>query len=123
MKKILFAFPILLVMGCNSDVKDIDQTMQGCEKIVSTESHVVYKCPAEQSWVAQVKSLEPNGQWVDFSGLDEKVVLDMAKDTEHVYVEFAFDKPGWNHTCKEKYTMRTMLKGPSADNWAFVGCK
>ena len=55
--------------------------------------------------------------------IDETKVSEMAKDPEYTYVEFAFDQPGWTKTCKEDYTMRTMLKEPGEYNWAFVGCK
>lgn len=32
MKKLLFILPVIALFGCNSDVKDIENTMTGCEK-------------------------------------------------------------------------------------------
>ena len=123
MKKLLFILPVIALVGCNSDVKEIENAMNGCEKIASTSTHIVYKCPSSQEWIKDVKALQPTGKWVDFSGIDETKLSEMAKDPEYTYVEFAFDQPGWTKLCKENYTMRTMLKEPSEDNWAFVGCR
>ena len=123
MKKLLLILPVIALVGCNSDIKDIEKTMTGCEKIASTSTHIVYKCPSSLEWIKNVKALQPTGKWVDISGIDETKVSEMAKDPEYTYVEFAFDQPGWTKLCKENYTMRTMLKEPGEDNWAFVGCR
>lgn len=123
MKKLLLFLPVLALVGCNSDIKDIESIMTGCEKIASTSTHIVYKCPSSLEFLKDIKTLQPTGQWVDFSGVDETKLSEMAKDPEYTYIEFAFDQPGWNKSCKENYTMRTMLKEPSKDDWAFIGCR
>jgi len=125
MKKVFLLLPILTLIGCNSDIKDIENHMTelNCDRIAKTSTHIVYKCLSDQEWVKDVKTLKPTGQWVDFSGINETKISEMAKDTKYTYVEFAFDKPGWTKLCKENYTMRTMLKEPSEENWAFIGCK
>lgn len=125
MKKLFLILPVLALVGCNSDGKDIDNEMNGygCEKITQTSTHIVYKCPSSLEWVKNVKVLEPTGKWVDWSGIDKAKISEMAKDPEYTYVEFAFDQPGWTKLCKENYTMRTMLKEPGEEDWAFIGCK
>ena len=125
MKKLLLVLPVVALAACSSDIKDIENTMAqwACEQIAKTSTHIVYKCPSSLEWVKNVKTLEPTGKWVDWSGIDETKVSEMAKDTEYTYVEVAFDQPGWNKTCEEDYTMRTMLKEPSEEDWAFVGCR
>lgn len=123
MKKLLLILPVIALVGCNSDAKDIENTMNGCEKIESTSTHIVYKCPSSLEWIKDVKAQQPTGKWVDISGIDETKLSEMAKDPEYTYVEIAFDQPGWDKLCKENYTIRTMLKEPSSDGWAFIGCR
>lgn len=123
MKKLLLILPVIALVGCNSDIKDIEKTMTDCEKIASTSTHIVYKCPSSLEWIKDVKAQQPTGKWVDTSGIDETKLSEMAKDAEYTYVEIAFDQPGWDKLCKENYTIRTMLKEPSSDGWAFIGCR
>ena len=42
-------------------------------------------------------------------------------DTEHEYVEIAFNDAGM---CKENFTVRTMVAEPKENtNWAVIGCR
>ena len=80
---------------------------------------MVYKCPANQEWVQQVKQLEPNGKFIAGGYLN---LGELYNDTEHVYAEVALNDKGF---CKEDFTIRTMIAKPveGGDNWAVIGCK
>lgn len=125
MKKLLLVLPVMALIGCNADGKDIESFMteMSCEQIAKTNTHIVYKCPSSSEWVKNAKTFEPTGMWVDWSGIDETKISEMANDAEYTYVEIAFDQPGWTKMCEEDYTMRTMLKEPGEENWAYVGCR
>ena len=67
--------------------------------------------------------MEPNGKWKagGHFNLDE-----MYADTEHVYVEVAFDDENYKGICKEDFTIRTMIAKPveeTKNDWAFIGCR
>ena len=52
--------------------------MTDCEKIASTSTHIVYKCPSSLEWIKDVKAQQPTGKWVDTSGIDETKLSEMA---------------------------------------------
>ncbi len=119
MKKLFFILSIITLGACAQDYSKYDSIFEGCERIETTEFHLVYKCPAEQEWAQQVKQQQPNGK---FRAGGQLNLGELYADTEHVYAEVSFDDPG---TCKENFTIRTMIAEPieGGDNWAFVGCR
>lgn len=121
MKKLLLFLPIITLAACADENKyqEYDSIFGGCERIETTEFHLVYKCPANQEWVQNVKKLQPNGKFRAGGHLN---LDELYADTEHVYAEVSFNDSGW---CKEDFTIRTMIAKPveGGDNWAFIGCK
>ena len=113
--------PIITLAACADENKyqEYDSIFGGCERIETTEFHLVYKCPANQEWAQNVKKLQPNGKFRAGGHLN---LDELYADTEHVYAEVSFNDSGW---CKEDFTIRTMIAKPvkGGDNWAFIGCK
>lgn len=120
MKKLSFILPVMALMACGSSYKEYDSVFVGCERIETTEEHLVYKCPADQEWAVAVKTLEPNGMFKFKTGADLNL-SELYADKDYVYAEVAFNDPGM---CKEDFTIRTMIAEPNSDKyWAFIGCK
>jgi len=121
MKKVLTLASILALAACCPDYDRFDSMFSGCERIQTKkwEKHLLYKCPADQEWLQEVKNAQPNGKWRYGTryNLDE-----LYTDTEHVYVEVALYDRG---VCKEDFTVRTMIAQPvkDGDDWAFIECK
>ena len=119
MKKVLALTSVLALAACGQNYSKYDSIFVGCERIETTEFHLIYKCPADQEWVQEVKKSQPNGKWRAGGqfNLDE-----MYADTEHVYAEVSLNDKG---ECKEDFTIRTMIAKPveGGDNWAFIGCR
>ena len=119
MKKLPLILPIIALAACNQDYSRYDSIFEGCERIETTEFHLVYKCPADQEWAQQVKQLQPNGKFRAGGYLN---LAELYEDTDHVYSEVSFKDKG---VCKEDFTIRTMIAKPveGGDNWAFIGCR
>ena len=123
MKKLFLILPIVALAACGDDYSKYDSIFGGCERIETTEFHLVYKCPSDQEWAQQVKQMEPNGKFMAGGHYN---LAEMYADTEHVYTEVALDDKNF---CKEDFTIRTMIAEPiDGDegkdiNWAYIGCK
>lgn len=118
MNKLSFILPVMALMACGSGYKEYDSVFVGCERIETTEEHLVYKCPADQEWVVAVKTLEPNAMFKTGGDLN---LSELYVDKDYVYAEVAFNEPG---VCKEDFIIRTMIAEPNSDTyWAFIGCK
>ena len=118
MKKLSFILPVMVLMASGSGYKEYDSVFVGCERIETTEKHLVYKCPADQEWAVAVKALEPNGMFKTGGDLN---LSELYADKDYVYAEVVFNDPGM---CKEDFTIRTMIAEPNSDKyWAFIGCK
>ena len=119
MKKLLLVLPVCALFGCNQDYSKYDSIFGGCERIETTEFHLVYKCPANQEWAQAVKQLQPNGKWRAGGHLN---LAELYADTAHVYTEVSLNDKG---VCKEDFTIRTMVAEPivGGGNWAFIGCR
>ncbi|MBR3511041.1 MAG: hypothetical protein IKN73_03190 [Alphaproteobacteria bacterium] len=123
MKKLFLILPVFALAACGQDYSKYDSIFGGCERIETTDFHLVYKCPAGQEWAQKVKQLKPNGKFRAGGHLN---LSELYADKEHVYTEVSFDDPG---TCKEDFTIRTMIAEPvDGDagkdiNWAFIGCR
>ena len=114
----LLSVGTLALVACGQSYEKYDSMFSGCERIETSEVHLVYKCPADQPWVADVKAVEPNGM---FKTGGELNLADLYADTANVYVEVSLNDKG---LCKEDFTLRTMVAEPVADaNWAVIGCK
>ena len=119
MKKLFLVLPVVALAACKPDYSKYDSIFGGCERIETTEFHLIYKFPANLEWVQQVKQLEPNGKFIAGGHYN---LAEMYADTEHVYTEVALNDKNF---CKEDFTIRTMIAEPieGGDNWAFIGCK
>lgn len=116
MKKLLLILPVVALTACSENYNKYDSIFEGCERIETTEFHLVYKCPADQEWAQQVKQQQPNGKFRTGGYLN---LEELYADTEHVYAEVSFDDP---EDC-EDFIVRTMIAEPGEDFWAFVGCR
>ncbi len=118
MKKLLLVLPVVALAACSEGYSKYDSMFGGCERIETSEIHLVYKCPADQEWAQEVKKLQPNGMFMTGGNLN---LSEMYADKAHVYAEVVFNDPGM---CKEDFTIRTMIAEPNSDtSWAFIGCK
>ena len=122
MKKILALTSVLALAACGNSINtaEIDAHFAGCEKIDATESHLVYKCPSDQEWIAGVKAQEPNAKFLTW-GDNESLIKEVAQDAQFTLVEVVLgDKEG----CQENYHFRTMVKPISEEEmWAVISCK
>ena len=124
MKKIcIICGALAMLVACDnanaaSDYAEYDAIFAGCERIEASDVHLVYKCPADMEWIANIKHQEPTGMFMTGGDLN---LAELYADTEHAYAEVALNNPG---LCQEDFTIRTMLREPNTEtNWAFVGCK
>lgn len=128
MKKILALTSVLALAACGISQEQIaqhDADFAGCERIATTKTHLVYKCPSNLEWIVNVKKQEPNALFQNGEGL-EGAWWDAANaDTKHTLVEVVHGKYG-KGICKEKFHYRTVVKPinvETAEPYAFVGCK
>lgn len=127
MKKtlILTSFIGLIVFGANATtIEEHDADFTGCERVDTTEEHLVYKCPSDVEWVQNIKNsgVEPNAMFQTGGELNFDVVN---SDTEHTYVEVVRGKYGKGY-CEEDFHYRTMVKPINFETdeyYAVVGCK
>ncbi|MBQ7409103.1 MAG: hypothetical protein IJV03_00905 [Alphaproteobacteria bacterium] len=124
MKKSLLLVPVLALAACGNSI-DIDVAQHDarfaewkCERIVSDEQHLVYKCPSDLEWIVNVKKQEPNALFQSGSNLNWD---EINADTEHTYVEVVPSEPETD--CKENFHYRTMVKPISKEFYAVIGCK
>ena len=121
MKKILALTSVLALVACGkSATAELDAHFAGCERVDTTEKHLVYKCPSSQDWIAAVKEQEPNALFMEDGNL---VWEDVNADVENTYVEVVL---GESAGCKENYHFRTMVKPFNTETkelFAVVGCK
>ena len=126
MKKIIALTSVLALAACGISSEQIaqhDADFAGCERVDTTKTHLVYKCPSNMEWIAKVKKQEPNALFQDGSNLNWD---EINADTEHTYVEVVHGKFGAG-VCKEDFHYRTMVKPvvrrESGDFFAVIGCK
>lgn len=117
MKKLVLTLPVLALAACGQNYDKYDSIFDGCERIETTDVHLVYKCPATQEWAMNIKNTEPNGMFITGGDLQ---LAELYADTDHVYAEVAFN----DNSCREGFTIRTMVAEPREDaNWAVIGCR
>ncbi len=115
MKKIFCILSIIPLTACGQDYEKYDSMFWGCERIETTDFHLVYKCPVDEI----TKQMPPNGKFVSGGYLN---LEELYQDTEHSYVEVSLNDVGF---CAGKdFTIRTMVARPveGGDNWAVIGC-
>ena len=119
MKK-LCLISILALAACGN-AQDEYFAVGGCERIATTEQHLLYKCPASQEWYQNLKTQEPNAMFrYNFDEQDISIEA-LSKDTEFAYVEVVLNEPVG---CKENFHYRTIIRPVDGDkNYAFIGCK
>ena len=119
MKKLIALTSVLALAACGQslDVAQHDADFAGCERVDTTKTHLVYKCPANMERFAEVMKQEPTALFFEGSAL---VWDDINADKEHVYVEVV--KP-YSENCQEDFHYRTMVKPSSKDSYAVISCK
>lgn len=124
MKKIIALTSVLALAACGISSEQIaqhDADFAGCERVDTTNIHLVYKCPSTMEWVAKVKDQEPNALFQQGGNLNWDEVN---ADTGYTYVEVVPSKPGTD--CKENFHYRTMVKPFNRETrefFAVLGCK
>ena len=123
MKKILTLTSVLALAACGQslDVTQHDADFAGCERVDTTKTHLVYKCPSDMEWIKEVKKQEPNALFFEGGAL---VWDDVNADKDHTYVEVVLDTK--SEACKENFHYRTMVKPFNTDTkefFAVQGCK
>ena len=114
----LLSVGTLALVACGQSYEKYDSMFSGCERIETSDVHLVYKCPSNQPWVAEAKTVEPTGQFMTGGDLN---LAELYADTENVYVEVALNEKG---ICPKDFTVRIMVAEPVEDKmWALVGCK
>lgn len=122
MKKILALTSVLALAACSNsiDTAAMDAHFAGCERVDTTKTHLVYKCPSSQEWIASVKAQEPDAMFKEGGNL---VWDDVNADTENTYVEVVAAKEG---ACAEDFHFRVMVKPVNTETkemYAVVTCK
>ena len=123
MKKVLALTSVLALAACGQslDVTQHDADFAGCERVDTTNMHLVYKCPADMERFAEVKKQEPTAMFQMGGGLNWDEVN---ADTANVYVEVVSSKAGTD--CQEDFHYRTMVKPfntETKDMFAVISCK
>ena len=117
MKKLLLILPVMALSACNQQPQTL---VSGCEQIGADEYGAIYKCPITEELVAIQESKAPDAMFRSDCGVD---VAEIAKDTEHVYVNL--DKDGKCET-EGQVAYRVAVKNPKIDGkamWAVEVCK
>lgn len=120
MKKVLALTSVLALAACGQslDVAQHDADFTGCERIDTTKTHLVYKCPANMERFAEVKKQEATVMFKEGGAL---VWDEVNADKENIYVEVV---AGNDAGCMEGFHYRTMVKPQNGEEmYAVVSCK
>ena len=123
MKKILALTSVLALAACGQDVAKHDADFAGCERVDTTKTHLVYKCPSNMDRFVEIKKQTPTAKFAEGGNL---VWDNVNADTENVYVEVVFGEFGKMDGCQEDFHYRTMVKPATeeAEAWyAVATCK
>jgi len=125
MKKILFFASLMVFVVCCANavtVEEHDADFVGCQRVDTTEEHLVYKCPSDMEWIVNLKNsgVEPSGLFYEGGNLNWE---EINADIENTYIEVVLiDSNG----CKEDFHYRTMIKPfniETKEPFAVSGCK
>lgn len=121
MKKIFVLGSVLALAACGMDVAKHDADFVGCERVDTTKTHLVYKCPSNMERFAEIKTQTPTAMFKEGGNL---VWDDVNADKENTYVEVVL---GVAENCQENFHYRTMVKPMNKDNaeemYAVISCK
>ena len=126
MKKILALTSVLALAACGIDTAKHDADFAGCERVDTTKTHLVYKCPADMERFAEIKKQTPTALFQEGGNLN---LDEVNADKDNMYVEVVFGEFGKIDECVENFHYRTMVKPVNADakenkDWyAVVSCK
>ncbi|MBQ2175013.1 MAG: hypothetical protein II453_08105, partial [Alphaproteobacteria bacterium] len=99
-KSSIFVIALLLPFVSFAEPANIAM-FESCTLLEENSNHVIYQCPSDTPWIVDLKQNEPNGMFRSNFDTDEKVFNLVLNDTEHEYVEVAFDDTG---ICDENQT-------------------
>ena len=123
MKKIFALTSVLALAACgvSSDIAEHDASFAGCERIATSEKHLLYKCPASQEWYKNLKKQKPTAMF-KYNFDDQGISIEaLSKDKDFAYVEVVLNESAG---CKENFHSRVIIKPVDGDkNYAFIGCK
>ncbi|MBR3148132.1 MAG: hypothetical protein IKF41_02175 [Alphaproteobacteria bacterium] len=121
MRKILISIFVSILSACGISQKEMamhDADFTGCERIVTSAKHLIYKCPSGMEWVWETKRQDAEVMLKAVKDIDWAVAN---ADTEHTLVEVVLRK---SENCAEKFYYRTMVKPTSGEKmYAVIGCK
>ena len=117
MKKLLLILPIVTLAACADKYSKYDSILPWCQRVETSNEHLIYECPGDNEWARNMKQVQPTGKFKVPSNLN---LPKLYAETGNLFVEIAFNDAG---TCKEDFTLRTMVAAPGEDNWAVIGCR
>jgi len=119
-KTVIFAIASLFPLVSFAEPVNVT-VFESCALLEENTDHKIYQCPSDTPWIVDMKQNKPNGMFRSNFDSDENVFNLVLNDTEHEYVEIAFDDAD---ICKGNQTaVRIKIAQPSDQLWAFVGCK
>jgi len=121
MRKILILIFVFVLSACGISQKEMamhDADFAGCERIVTSTKHLIYKCPSGMEWVWETKRQDASVMLKTVKDVDWDAVN---ADTDHTLVEVVLRK---SENCTEKFYYRTMVKPSDGEKtYAIIGCK
>ena len=123
MKKLFIITPVLAMCACNAvaDIDMHDKDFYGCERIVTNETHLVYKCPSLMERIVQVKNQEPDSMFLTWGDEEDEILIkETAKDENFTLVEVVLNDPD---KCTDNFHYRTMIKPIGENLWSVISCK
>ena len=105
-----------------ASVEEHDADFAACQRVDTTEMHLVYKCPVDLEWIVNLKNSgrEPDSLFMMGGGLNWDEVN---ADAENTYVEVVLNDA---NGCAEDFHYRTMIKPFNTETmepFALAGCK
>ena len=123
MKKVIALTSILALAACSSgisqnDIAKNDANFMGCERVDTSNIHLVYKCSVNSiAWAKPIRKREPNCMFISGGNLNWNAVN---ADVEYTYVEIIKTK-----SCEEGFEYRAMVKPfnlETREYFAVSGC-
>ena len=128
MKKVIALTSILALAACSSGISqeeiakhDADFAQWNCERIATSNRHLVYKCPTSKH-LSNIRKEQPNGDLSTYDG-QENLIVETSKDESVTMIEVVLGDSG---NCKENFHYRTVIRPidyQTKEPYAFFGCR
>ena len=118
MKKLLLLTPVLMLNACLLGGGQSGVELSNCKMVDATQTHLIYKCPSDKSWIQTAKNQQPNVKFTEMGALKADKIN---ADTQNTYVEMVM---GMSGGCPKNFHYRVMVKPIDKDNaYAVIVCK